>query len=282
MSEAERNRQVDKETLERVRLAKLRIEDPFAGVKIASGRYIVDNTPEPEWIETGTCLDTLTNCSITKSSLVLLIGGTGAGKSVLATHLACKMSSTRKILYLSFENKVDMDASRMRICEKQYPDCNLNNITYLNVVEEEIKSGFKWQFAYLLKLLEKEEYDAVFIDALQTSIDSIEQDKIHSEGNKMMRILYKIAVQQNIPFFITWQGSRTASVKKEEVTLNDTSGSFGSTRYSTEVIFLMRDKASKGKRILKLLKTRGREGINWEEPYFALEETGKFSVGIIE
>ena len=175
-----------------------------------------------------------------------------------------------------------MDASRMRICKSQYADCNLNNITYINIVEEEIQKNFKWQFAYLQKLLDKDEYEAVFIDALQTSIDSIEQDKIHSEGNKMMKALYKMAILENIPFFITWQGSRTASSKKEEITLNDTSGSFGSTRYSTEVIFLMRDKASKGKRILKLLKTRGREGINWEEPYFALEETGKFSVENIE
>lgn len=279
MQENQRNKKVD---LEKIKEIKKRIDDPFYGIQIAPAQYIVDTTPEPEWIETGTCLDTLTNGSITNSSLILLIGGTGAGKSVLATHLACKMSGKRKILYLSFENKIDVDASRMRICKSQYADCNLKNITYLNVVEEEIRHNFKWQFDYIMRLLERDEYDAVFIDALQTSIDSIDQDKIHSEGNKMMKALYMITMLQNIPFFITWQGSRTASQKKEDVTLNDTSGSFGSTRYSTEVIFLMRDKASKGKRILKLLKTRGREGINWEEPYFSLENTGKFSVENIE
>jgi len=257
-----------------------RAENPFYDVEIKDVDFLVENTSEPEFWETDTVIDSLTGCGLSKKSLTILIGGTGDGKSLLLTHLASKMSNKRKILYISFENTNEIDSTRFKDCTQIYEDMNMNNITYVNILEEELKGKFKWQTSYFRKLIFEEhcDYDVICVDAIQTTIDAVEQDEIHRVGNVLMKELYKIALTSGLPIFLTWQSARTASLRKmNDITLDDISGSYGTARYCTEAFFIKRDIETHSRK-LKLLKTRGSKNARWDDPIIDLELSLRFSV----
>ena len=266
------------EAMKKVEELKRKIENPVADLLIEDVNVLIKNTPAPELWETNTIIDDLTGCGLSKKSLTILIGGTGDGKSLLLTHLASKISGHHKILYISFENTKEIDAVRFKDCLNVYSDCNLKNITYINVLEEELKGTFKWSLKCLPKLIEDYDPELICIDAIQTTVDSVEQDDIHKIGNILMKELYKIALNNSLPMMLTWQSARTSSLRKlKEITLDDISGSYGTARYCTEAFFIKRDGESFDRK-LKLLKTRGSKNARWENPIEDLEMSMRFSV----
>ena len=100
-------------------------DNPWIKLKSETAQSLIDNTPDPSYWETDTVIDKLTGCGLTNKAVVLFVGGTGDGKSLLLTHLAVKMSYTKKILYLSFENAADVDSVRIKDCLKVYKYTNL-------------------------------------------------------------------------------------------------------------------------------------------------------------
>ena len=90
---------------------KRRLENPLCDLFSCQVSELEATEEEIEFIQTDSLLDDLTGGDgLSKESLTLLIGGTGDGKSLLLTHLASKMSETKKILYVSFETNFSNDS----------------------------------------------------------------------------------------------------------------------------------------------------------------------------
>lgn len=257
---------------------KRRIEDPLCDVFTYNVEELEGIENDIEFWETNTILDVLTGNGLSKDSLTVLIGGTGDGKSLLLTHLASKMSEDKKILYVSFENTSKVDNSRFKDCKNVYENANHKNIHYVNILDNEMDDKIKWQNKYLIPLVMEEKYDLVCIDAIQTTIDAVEQDEIHRVGNVLMKELYKLVLNSRTPMIVTWQAARsTAGKKLKDVTLDDISGSIGTVRYCTNAFFIKRD-GDEYSRKLKLLKCRESKNARWANPIVDLELSLDFSV----
>lgn len=258
--------------------AKRRLENPVCDMLCYDIDELEGIEPEIEFWNTNTIIDTLTGCGLSKDSLTILLGGTGDGKSLLLAHLASKMSSEKRILYISFENTSKVDASRFRDCKETYEGCNHKNIRYVNVLDNEMSDRVKWQNKYVELFAKEEKYDLICIDAIQTTIDKVDQDEIHRIGNELMQELYKLVLNSKTPMLLTWQASRTSALKKlKEITLDDISGSIGTVRYATNVFFIKRDNETHSRK-LKLLKTRESKNARWDDPIIDLELSLRFSV----
>lgn len=258
--------------------AKRRLEDPLCDVFTYSVEELEGIENDIEFWETNTVLDVLTGCGLSRDSLTVLIGGTGDGKSLLLTHLASKMSENKKILYVSFENTSKVDNSRFKDCKNVYEHANHKNIHYINILDNEMEDRVQWSNKYLTPLVMEEKYDLVCIDAIQTTIDAVEQDEIHKTGNVLMKELYKLVLNSRTPMIVTWQAARsTAGKKLKEVTLDDISGSIGTVRYATNAFFIKRDGESYN-RNLKILKCRESKNARWADPVIDLELSLRFSV----
>lgn len=257
---------------------KRRIEDPLCDIRTYDVEELEDIENDIEFWETDTILDVLTGNGLSKDSLTVLIGGTGDGKSLLLTHLASKMSENKRILYVSFENTSKVDNSRFKDCKNVYPNANHKNIHYVNILDNEMDEKIKWQNKYLIPLVMEEKYDLICIDAIQTTIDAVEQDEIHRVGNVLMKELYKLVLNSKTPMIVTWQAARsTAGKKLKDVTLDDISGSIGTVRYCTNAFFIKRD-GDEYSRKLKLLKCRESKNARWSDPVVDLELSLEFSV----
>lgn len=260
------------------KLAKLkeRIENPLCDLESCNVGELMDNETEIEFWKTDTLLDDLTGDGLSRKSLTVLIGGTGDGKSLLLTHLAGKMSESKRILYVSFENTSEVDASRFRDCAEIYEHFNKKNIHYVNILDNETDGKVNWDNKYMIPLVLEEEYDVVMVDAIQTTVDTVSQDSIHTIGNELMKNLYKLVLSSRIPMIASWQAARSAAGKKlEGITLDDISGSIGTVRYATNAFFIKRED---GSRKLKLLKCRESKNANWDNPIVDLEMSLRFSV----
>lgn len=261
---------------ELVEQVKRRIENPLCDIVITTVSEISETEQEIDFWSTHTLIDELTGCGLSKDSLTVIIGGTGDGKSLLLAHLASKMSTENKILYVSFENTSKVDASRFRDCETIYSNANHKNITYFNVLDNEMSEKVRWDNKYMQNLINDSNYDIICIDAIQTTVDTVDQDEIHRVGNSMMKDLYKLVLATHKPMIVTWQAARTAAGKKlENITLDDISGSVGTVRYCTNAFFIKRED---GSRKLKLLKARESKEARWDNPVVDLEMSLRFSV----
>lgn len=270
MDKSERDKKMEK--------LKKRIENPLCDIFTYSVEELEEIENDIEFWDTNTILDTLTGCGLSKDSLTVLIGGTGDGKSLLLTHLASKMSEDKKILYVSFENTSKVDNSRFKDCKLTYENANHKNIHYVNILDNEMDDKVKWENKYLVPLVMEDKYDLICIDAIQTTIDAVEQDEIHRTGNVLMKELYKLVLNSRTPMIVTWQAARsTAGKKLKEVTLDDISGSIGTVRYATNAFFIKRDGESYSRK-LKLLKCRESKNARWTDPIIDLELSLRFSV----
>ena len=264
------------------------IDSKFNG-KITALDKVMNNTPPSVTWESRTIIDNLLGGSISKKSLIAIVGGTGDGKSLLLCHLASRFSEDKKVLYLSFENTTENDCDRFRVCAELYAQMKPNNIGYLNIFESEVGTGEigKWQVGYLDRIIFEGQWDVVCIDAWQNSFDTIDQEKISTVGNELMTKLSNLMYKTNTPIFFTWQSTKSANGKNlSDMSMEDLSGSAGVGRYATEVFFLKREKdqipgksqASKSHRKIKLLKTRGSKNARWDDPIEDLEISGRFCV----
>lgn len=263
----------DREKL--IEKVKRRLEDPLCDAISFQVSELEETETEIKFFPTDTILDELTGNGLSEDSLTILVGGTGDGKSLLLTHLASKMSENNKILYVSFENTMKVDNSRFTRCKEIYKSKH-ENIHYINILENEMADKLAWRNEYLKNLILEDNYDLVFIDAIQTSIDAVNIDEIHQVGNVLMKELYKLVLFTHIPMILTWQASRNSAVKKmDAISYDDISGSIGTMRYCTNAFFIKRDG---GSRKLKLIKCRESENARWNDPVVDLEMSLRFSV----
>lgn len=257
-------------------------EDPLSLVVYKTAKYLEDNTPEIEYLKTNSVIDFLNGDGLSKKSLTILVGGTGDGKSLLLAHIAYKLSEQYRVLYLSFENASEVDAARFRDCEQLYPNSKPQNVMYINVLEEGLAGRIKWDISLYGKLVGEEQYDFVCMDALQTTIDGIEQNEIHRQGNILMKYLYGYSLTKGVPLIMSWQASReSAAYKLDKVSQTDISGSYGTARYCTDMFYLKRETdGNKSSRKIKLLKARGGKNAKWGR-IWDLELSGGFSVEVL-
>lgn len=196
---------------------------------------------------------------IAKNEITLITGGTGTGKSNVLFHLATALSKENKILYISLENNAQIEMTRY----KKIFETNEYNLSMEECDFEYINAIFEDDDKSILNIIEENiallpEYDIIFIDAMETTIDGSEDgNALYRNGNILMKKLKKalnqyIAEQKSI--VISWQMNRDANVKKlEDFTLYSIASSMGIARYAAYIFGVIDINNVK---YLKVLKAR--------------------------
>lgn len=220
---------------------------------------INEELPEPEYMETE--IDNFDNIvgGIIKGGITVISAASGQGKSMILSHLAFSLSNKYRIKYISLENGEVMDKKRaVKLYNDNIYNSNTDNIDYIST---EIGSDLNQIFSE--SLVNLDEYDALFIDALDIMIDTAAGDgaTMYQQGNGLMKCLFEIVKQfPELAIVITWQMNRSADVNKiDDLNQFSIGTSMGIVRYASHVYGIAR---LNNVTYLKLLKCRDRKNIN--------------------
>lgn len=214
--------------------------------------------PELHYIKTNSVLDRYFEEGFTTSSVNVIAGGTGDGKSLCLIHLAYRASYDHKILYISCENSIQTDSKRFDKIKETYEEYNEDNITYINVLDKLENENTETKPAEILQLINSGKYDMVFLDSYQVLFDAEASDgaTLYKIGNTIMKALYGCSVKSNVAVFITWQLARIKVESIEDIDENDISQSMGIARYANTMFVIRRSKKNLKNWKIKLIKSR--------------------------
>ena len=217
-----------------------------------------EGIPPIEYIKTNSVLDICFEEGFMIPSVNVIAGSTGDGKSLALLHLAYRASLEHKVLYISCENAIQTDYKRINKIRKTYGDINDNNITYINILDQEFEKDTKVTEKDVLNLIIKGDFEMIFIDSYQVMFDTDAEDgaSLFQIGNKLIKLVYSAAVASNTAVFITWQLVRAKIDKIEDVDENDISQSMGIARYATSMFVIKGNKKKSTDWKIKLVKSR--------------------------
>lgn len=169
-----------------------------------------------------------------RNGVHVFAGGSGSGKSYLLMHLAYRFSITHdKVCYFSFENDLEEDIERMHEIKGQYFE--KGSFDYYNY-QDLLSKGKVYKNDELMELLKH--YDYVFLDAFQIVYDTASQEGagMHTIGNAIMTELTRLAIENHLIIFMTWQlQGKATKQSKEDMSIEDMSYSMGVSRYAKTV-----------------------------------------------
>lgn len=205
----------------------------------------------------------ITNQGMPKKTVMILLGGTGTGKSLVMTHLATDfMMSGKNVLYITLEmseekieeridsNVLDFDISTLKGIDR---DKYMNRAktkrkeTFGNIITKEYPTAGAnvSHFRYLLNELKlKKNYipDIIFIDYLNICTSS--RIKGSAAANTYVTVkaiaeeIRGLAVEFNVPIITATQTNRDG-YRSSDLELTDISESFGSAATADFVVGLI-------------------------------------------
>jgi len=205
----------------------------------------------------------ITNMGMPKKTVMILLGGTGTGKSLVMTHLATDfMVAGKNVLYITLEmseekieeridsNLLDFDIGTLRgIDKKKYLDraAEKRKESFGNIITKEYPTAGAnvSHFRYLLNELRlKKNYvpDIIFIDYL--NICNSSRIKGAAAANTYVTVkaiaeeIRGLAVEFNVPIITATQTNRDG-YRSSDLELTDISESFGSAATADYVVGLI-------------------------------------------
>lgn len=179
-----------------------------------------------------------------RGTINLACAQTGIGKSWFLSQFATCVSELHSVLYISLENDVETDASRVIQFKQLYPGCKPKGICY---VGEEVWKGKEW-------LDNKEwlqKFDFVFVDGLEYCVD-VGADKSFDEYKRLLKDL-----KQKFPkscVWLSWQLARQTNTDKPRC--EDIAYSYAAARVAYNVVAIYKPPKSKN-RVVTTIKSRG-------------------------
>jgi len=243
-----------------------------------------------------TMLDKITNGGISPKTLTVLLGGTGVGKTLVKTHLACQyMKQGLDVLYITMEmaeeriaeridaNLMDIDIDQLHIIPKDSFQKKLSklNIGRLVVKEYPTAGAHVGNFRALIRELKiKKDFtpQVIILDYLNICASS----RVKWAANMNTYIYIKsiaeevrgLAVECNVPIITSSQLNREG-YGSSDPDLTNTSESFGLPATADLMLAIMAkdgDPGSKNQILFKQLKNR----------YADLSMNSKFLVNVIK
>tara|TARA_B100001971_G_scaffold139337_1_gene128723 strand:+ start:959 stop:2365 length:1407 start_codon:yes stop_codon:yes gene_type:complete len=243
-----------------------------------------------------TMLDKITNGGISPKTLTVLLGGTGVGKTLVKTHLACQyMRQGLDVLYITMEmaeeriaeridaNLMDIDLGQLHIIPKDSFQKKLNklNVGRLVVKEYPTAGAHVGNFRALIRELKiKKDFtpQVIILDYLNICASS----RVKWAANMNTYIYIKsiaeeirgLAVECNVPIITSSQLNREG-YSSSDPDLTNTSESFGLPATADLMLAIMAkdgDLGSKNQILFKQLKNR----------YADLSMNSKFLVNVIK
>lgn len=216
-----------------------------------------EGIPSIEYVKTNSILDLHFEEGFMIPSVNVIAGSTGDGKSLMLLHLAYRASVDHKILYVSCENSIQTDYKRIKKIRQTYGDINDNNITYINILDQEFEKDTRVKDKDIIDLIVNGNFEMIFIDSYQIMFDKGEDGaSLYKVGNELIKTVYGAAVESNTAVFLTWQLVRAKVDKIDDIDENDISQSMGIVRYATSMFVIKRNKKKKNDWKIKLIKSR--------------------------
>lgn len=170
---------------------------------------------EPEFLPTNTWLDKYVG-GFEKSEITGIYGPTKSGKSFVALYAALNASTTSKVLFISCENSLRLDNSRINMFKEKDVKYNFQLLNY-DLTGLEYEEFFKRVKEII------EDFDLVVIDGWNYILPPEEEGGgLFKSGGEFIRELRRAARNTNTSVAITWQLSRGNKQKGvDELTSDD-------------------------------------------------------------
>lgn len=205
----------------------------------------------------------ITNGGIPNKSVMILLGGTGTGKSLFLTHLATDfMTAGNSVLYITLEMSEEKVEERI---DANLLDININDLLgvdrdrYMGTVTKKMKKSFGnivtkeyptatahvGHFRYLLNELKlKKNFipDIIMVDYLNICVSSRVKQSSNANSYTIVKSIAEelrgLAIEFDVPIITATQTNRTG-YRSSDLELTDISESFGSAATADFVLGLI-------------------------------------------
>lgn len=243
------------------------MNEKFTSAVLSMNELLSMEYPRVEFVKTGTQIDKITGGFALRSMNVIL-GSSGAGKSMVAMHLGALLSHDYKILYISLENDIADDLERYNQIPSEYEKVDSNFYYYSQTLSE---LNIKLVCNELKQLIKSSEYDIIIIDAAELMLQTQDEGSaMFKTGKDFMASLHAAQKNDGPIIILTWQMNRSGiSDSLSKVDLSSVSMSLGIAQYASSVWAVGKTKESHTiDWRMKLLKSRHKA--DWENSEFSM------------
>jgi len=225
---------------------------------------------------------------VEESSLTLIAGGTGVGKSWMSINLACcvatgqplfghfEIDKPRKVLLTQFELTDGQFKNRFDLMKGSFQDSSMlisQNFNYV-VIGEALSFTNQWD--NIEEVLSSGEYDngVVIVDNLYTSTDISTSD--NSELTTLLSIMNNLMKKHNIALVVVAHNNK--GVDKEGcISLDHIQGGAMLTRFASNIFQIQSSTLSGDYRVAKITKVRDEECNLIEIPFKLYWDTSTYT-----
>lgn len=234
-------------------------------------------------------IDQALNGGLAKKRVLLWIGGTNCGKSVILVNCAINfIKAGYKVLYVDFENDRADVVRRMTACytgiqfnrlaraKPRYGETEIKKIEEAALVlKERLQLKMMHEYdcnvedfvAYIERKKEQADFDVLIIDYAQFLKTKRKYDSKYTEHGEVYRILSLLALRKDIAIVTAAQGNRSAQKKNRKaknvealMTVEDIADSFEVIRKSAIILTITRSKKMEQDDEIVFLLDKQRQG----------------------